>query len=162
MTRLRFVIVPLRILLVLVFLGLLAAQVFSIPGEAFDTAGESPVFQWTFLAVGVLEALALQIVIVCTWRLLTLLTADRIFSERSFVWVDVMAWTIAIAWLLFASVAAVVVGIIFFTPELRDPGVPVLLVGMTLIGAVVVLVVVVMRSLLRQAAALRADLDEVI
>lgn len=162
MTRLRFVIVPLRILLVLVFLGLLAAQVFSIPGEAFDTAGESPVFQWTFLAVGVLEALALQIVILCTWRLLTLLTADRIFSEKSFVWVDVMAWTIALAWLLFASVAAVVVGIIFFTPELRDPGVPVLLVGMTLIGAVVVLVVVVMRSLLRQAAALRADLDEVI
>lgn len=162
MTRLRFVIVPLRILLVLVFLGLLCAQVFSIPGEAFDTAGESPAFQWGFLLVGILEALALQIVIVCTWRLLTLLTADRIFSEKAFVWVDVMAWTIALAWLLFAGFAAVLVGIIFFTPELRDPGVPVLLFGMTLIGAVVVLVVVVMRSLLRQAAALRADLDEVI
>lgn len=162
MTRLRFVIVPLRVLLVLVFAGLVVAQVLSIPGEAFDAPGESPAFQWTFLAVGILEALALQIVIVCTWRLLTLLTADRIFSEKAFVWVDVMAWTIAIAWLLFAVVAAVVVGIIYFTPELRDPGAPVLLVGMTLIGAVVVLVVVVMRSLLRQATALRADLDEVI
>src|SRR5690606_10872096 len=136
MSRLRFVIVPLRILLVLVFLGLLAAQLFSIPGEAFDTPGESPVFQWAVLVVGVLEALALQIVIVCTWRLLTLLTADRIFSERAFVWVDVMAWTIGIAWLLFAGVAATLVGIIFFTPELRDPGAPALLVGATLIGAV--------------------------
>ncbi|HWR86165.1 MAG TPA: DUF2975 domain-containing protein [Rhodoglobus sp.] len=37
-----------------------------------------------------------------------------------------------------------------------------LLIGMTLIGAVVALVVLVLRALLRQAASQRAELEEVI
>ena len=104
----------------------------------------------------------LQIVIVCTWRLLTLVRSDRIFSEKSFAWVDVIVWTMAMAWLLLAGVAAYLVAVIYFTPELRDPGTPILLFGMALIGGVVVLVIVVLRALLRQATTLRTDLEEVI
>jgi hypothetical protein len=78
------------------------------------------------------------------------------------VWVDVIVWTMAGAWVLLAGLATYLVAIIYFTPELRDPGTPILLIGMTLIGGVVVLTVVVLRALLRQATVLRTDLEEVI
>jgi hypothetical protein len=159
-------ILPLRVLLVLVFAGLLVAEVLSLPGQFLTDAADAPdgirpVFI-VLLAFSIVEAVALQIVIVCVWRLLTLVRSDRIFSEQSFRWVDAIAWTIGLAWLLLAAVSAFIVGVIYVTPQLRDPGTPILLIGMTLIGAVVALVVLVLRALLRQAAALRSDLDEVI
>ena len=165
MQKMDWVVVPLRVLLVLVFAGLLVAQVMSLPGEFRQMAAENPYagfVPWLLLTFAILEVVCFQIVIVCTWRLLTLVRADRIFSDESFVWVDVIVWAVAAAWVLLAGVSAYLVGIIYFTPELRDPGTPILLVGMVLIGAVVVLTVVVLRALLRQATVLRADLEEVI
>jgi hypothetical protein len=165
MQKLDWVVVPLRVLLVLVFVGLVVAQVLSLPGEFSQMARENPeagFIPWLLLTFAILEALCFQIVIVCVWRLLTLIRADRIFSEKSFIWVDVIVWTVAVAWVLLAAVAAYLIGIIYFTPELRDPGTPILLTGMTLIGGVVALVIVVLRALLRQATVLRSDLEEVI
>lgn len=165
MQKVDWVVVPLRILLVLVFIGLLVAQFLSLPGEFRQMAEENPeagFIPWLLLTFAILEVLCLQVVIVCTWRLLTLVKSDRIFSEKSFVWVDVIVWTMATAWLLLAGVAAYLVAVIYFTPELRDPGTPILLFGMTLIGGVVVLVIVVLRALLRQATVLRSDMEEVI
>jgi hypothetical protein len=106
--------------------------------------------------------LALEVVVVCTWRLLGLVRADRIFSEQAFAWVDAIVWTMVAGWVLLVAVFGTVIGIIYFTPALRDPGTPVLLVGIGLVSGVVVLLMVVMRALLRQAAALRADLEAVI
>ncbi len=60
--------------------------------------------------------------------------------------------------MLLTGVSVYLVGVIYFTPELRDPGTPILLIGMVLNGAVVVLTIVVLRALLRQAAVLRPDL----
>ena len=161
----RWVVVPLRVLLVLVFLGLVVAQFMSLPGEFRQQAEEHPeagFLPWLLLTFAILEVICFQIVIVCTWRLLTLVGADRIFSEKSFVWVDVIVWTMVAAWLLLAGIAAYLVGVIYFTPDLRDPGTPILLTGMVLIGGVVVLTIVVLRALLRQAAVLQSDLEEVI
>jgi hypothetical protein len=165
MTTMNWVVIPLRVLLVLVFLGLIVAQAFSLPGEFRQMANENPdagFIPWLLLTFAILEIVCFQIVIVCTWRLLTLVRADRIFSDESFVWVDVIVWAMAAAWLMLAGLSAYLVGVIYFTPELRDPGTPILLTGMVLIGAVVVLTVVVLRALLRQATVLRADLEEVI
>lgn len=165
MQKMDWVVVPLRVLLVLVFAGLLVAQVMSLPGEFRQMAAENPdagFIPWLLLTFSILEIVCFQIVIVCTWRLLTLVRADRIFSDESFVWVDVIVWAVAAAWVLLAGVSAYLVGVIYFTPELRDPGTPILLTGMVLIGAVVVLTVVVLRALLRQATVLRSDLEEVI
>ncbi|MDF2573771.1 MAG: hypothetical protein K0S05_683 [Agromyces sp.] len=165
MQNMRWVVVPLRVLLVLVFLGLVVAQFLSLPGEFRQQAEEHPeagFLPWLLLTVAILEVVCFQIVIVCTWRLLTLVSADRIFSEKSFVWVDVIVWTMVAAWLLLAGISAYLVGIIYFTPELRDPGTPILLTGMVLIGGVVVLTIVVLRALLRQATVLQSDLEEVI
>ena len=98
----------------------------------------------------------------CIWRLLDMVRADRIFSEHAFVWVDVIVWTVAGVWLLMLGVFGYIAAFIYFTPEIRDPGIPIVLFGIGLATSVVLLLMVVMRALLRQAAALRADMEEVI
>ncbi|PNH85261.1 DUF2975 domain-containing protein [Arthrobacter sp. AFG20] len=160
----RFVL-PLRVLLVMVFLGLLVAQVMSFPGEFLFTTEEGPrmdPWRWPMLLFWELEAVCLQVVIVCIWRLLTLVQRDRIFTAASLRWVDVIMWAFVVAWLVLASMAGSLVAYIYFTPELRDPGLPMVLIGVTLIGAVLVLLIAVMRDLLRQATSLRTDMEGVI
>jgi hypothetical protein len=161
----RWVVPTLRILLVLVFAALLVAQVFSLPGQFSHMAAEAPQYApvaWGLLVFWVLELLCVQVVIVCTWRLLSLVREDRIFSPASLRWVNVIVGTFVIAWTLLAALAVSLSAFLYFTPELRDPGLPMLLFGMTLIGAVVVLLMVVLRALLRQATVLRTDMEAVI
>lgn len=117
---------------------------------------------WALLAFWVLELLCVQVVIVCTWRLLTMVKDDRIFSESSLRWVDVIVWSFITAWVLLLSLSVSLTAFLYFTPELRDPGLPMLLFGVVLIGAVVVLLMVLMRALLRQATILRTDMEAVI
>lgn len=166
MLKLDRVIVPLKALLVLLFLGLLVAEVLSVPGEFMESAGKVrpeyahiPVLQLVF---SILFLVAVQVIIVCIWRLLDLVRSDRIFSAQAFAWVDAIVWTIAGVWLLMLVVFGYVAGFIFFTPELRDPGTPIALFGIGLATSVVLLLMIVMRALLGQAAAIRADLEDVI
>ena len=155
----------LRVVLVLLFAGLVVGQTLSFPGQFAHMAQESPdmaYLRWPLTAFFVVELACIQVVIVCIWRLLTMVKADRIFSREAFAWVDGIVWAIAAGWLLFAAASATITAVIYFTPELRDPGTPMLLFGMTLLGSVLVMVMIVMRALLRQAAALRSDMDAVI
>ena len=155
----------LRVLLVLLFAACVVGQTLSVPGQFSDIGQESPELaslRWPLTVFGVLELLCVQVVIVCTWKLLTMVKADRIFSTDAFAWVDGIVWAITIAWLLLAAMAATLTTVIYVTPELRDPGTPMLLLGLVLVGTVVVMLMVVMRVLLRQAAALRTDMDAVI
>src|SRR3712207_6336439 len=97
-----------------------------------------------------------QVVIVCTWKMLTLVEDDRIFSAASMVWVDAFVAAIAAAWLLLLGTfvwSLVGVGL---------AGPPVVLLLMLVAGAVVGLLVVVMRALLQQATTLRTDMEAVI
>ncbi|MBD8869560.1 DUF2975 domain-containing protein [Nocardioides donggukensis] len=153
------VVVPLRALLALLFLGLVVAQLLSMPGQLAHMAEQEPelaYLRWPLLTFAVLELACAQVVIVCTWRLLTLVREDHIFSEGAFAWVDAIVWAMAAAWLM------LVVVFVYFTALIRGPGLPVLLFGMVLAGGVVVLLMVVMRALLRQATSLRTDLEAVI
>ncbi len=159
------VIVPLRVLLVLLFAGLVVAQFLSIPGQFTHLAEEAPglgAWPWVLMTFAILEVLCVQVVIVCIWRLLTLIKSDRIFSGEAFGWVDVIVGTMAVAWVLLLGLFVSLSSYLYFTPELRDPGLPVLLFGATLFGGVLVLTMVVMRALLRQATTLRTELEEVI
>ena len=155
------VVLPLRILLVLVFVGLVVAQVMSFPGEFIHSPADDP-WRWPMLIFWELQALCVQIVIVCTWQLLTLVRRDRIFTAGSLRWVDVIAWTFFAAWMVLVVMAGSAVLYIYFTPELRDPGPPAVFIGITMLAAVFVLLIVVLRDLLRQATLLREDLEGVI
>ncbi len=149
----------LRVLLVLLFAGLVVAQVAIVPETLAHLADDEPdlaYLRWPALAFGIVELLCVQVVIVCTWKLLGMVKADRIFSQAAFVWVNTIVWTMVTAWVLLFGAFVVVSAV------LREPGLPVLLFGVVLAGGVLVLLMVVMRALLRQAAHLRSDMDAVI
>ncbi|GAA3060382.1 DUF2975 domain-containing protein [Actinokineospora globicatena] len=152
-------VLPLRFLLVVLFGVLVLFQTMSLPGQFAHMAREDPEFaylRWPATGVTVFWVLCVQVVIVSTWKLLTLVKTDRIFSEDSLVWVDAIVWAIAAG----GAVLLAVLGYVGLNAN--DPGLPLVLfllsVGVTVVG----LLVVVLRALLRQASALRADLDSVI
>jgi hypothetical protein len=149
----------LRVFLVLLFAVLIPFETFSLPGQFAHMARENPDFaylRWPATAVTVFWVLCVQAVIVCTWQLLTRVKTDRIFSPASLVWVDAIVWTIAAAWTVLVAV------FLYVGFNAHDPGLPVLLF-LTVIGvAVLGLLMVVMRTLLRQATTLQTDMEAVI
>ena len=77
-----------------------------MPGQFAYMAEEEPdlaYLRWPLTIWSILELLCIQVVIVCTWKLLTLVTADRT-SEEAFAWVDAIIWALGAGWVLFVGV----------------------------------------------------------
>src|SRR5215218_3337562 len=105
-------VIALRIVLVGAFLLLALFQVMSLPGQFAHMAAENPeraYLQWPLTIFGILEVACVQVVIVSTWKLLTMVKQYQIFSRRAFVWVDAIMWAIAAAWTMLAVFSAIVV-----------------------------------------------------
>jgi hypothetical protein len=164
MTHLRRVVLPLRVLLVIVLAALLAAQIWALPAllpDLPDPSLEQAFMRWTMLAVSVLGLACVQVVVVCTWKLLTLVTQDRIFSATALPWVNAIVWAVVVGWLMLFG--TFVCAYYFIIDEVSDdPVLPAVLLLLLLVGAVLGLLLVVMRALLRQATTLRADMEAVI
>lgn len=159
MAAVHRVVPVLRLFLVALFAILVVLQTMSLPGQFAHMASESPesaYLRWPLTAVSVFLLLCVQAVIVCTWKLLTLVSSDRIFSAASLVWVDAIIWAIAAGWSIFLGL------FLYVGFHARDPGLPLLMFLMLTGGAVLGLLIVVMRALLRQATTLRIDMDAVI
>ena len=155
----RWAVTPLRIFLAILFAVLLLLQVMSLPGQFAHMAQESPEMahlRWPLTAITVFWVVCAQVVVVCTWKLLTLVSSDRIFTPSSLKWVDVIMWAIAAGWAVLLGVFLVVV----FNAD--DPGLPLLLFLVLTSVTVLGLLMVVMRALLRQATSLRTDMEAVI
>ncbi|GIG35055.1 DUF2975 domain-containing protein [Cellulomonas pakistanensis] len=149
----------LRIALVVLFGILVVFQTLSLPGQFRYLAEQNPedaALRWPATAITVFWVLCVQVVIVATWRLLTLVQKDRIFTEASLGWVDAIVWAVAAGWLVLIAV------LLWVGFQADDPGLPMLLFLATAVVTVVGLVLIVMRALLRQATALRTDMDAVI
>lgn len=85
----------LRVLLVVVFCGFVVGQTLSMPGQFAHMAAEEPALAWLRWPLTVAAVLGLacgQVVLVCIWRLLEMVKADRIFSSDAFRWVDAIVW----------------------------------------------------------------------
>ena len=150
---------PLRAFLVLLFAVLVVFQTLSLPGQFAYMAEQSPelaYLRWPMTAVSVFWVLCVQVVTVSTWKLLTLVKNDRIFSEASLAWVDAIVWAIGAAWVALVGV------FLYFGFRAEDPGLPLLLFLMLISVAVLGLLMVVMRALLRQATTLRIDMEALI
>ena len=159
MISVRRLVVPLQAVLVLLFALLVLLQVFSFPGQFAHVAQEHPDqahLRWPLTAFVAVEILCVQVVLVCTWRLLTMVREDAIFSSGSLRWVDVIVASLATGWALAAA------GSLWAVWGADDPGTPLLLFVVLLVAGVFGLVVVVMRELLRQATSLRTELESVI
>lgn len=148
----------LRGLLVLAFGAVLLLQVMSVPGMLAYNADQSsdPFWHYPLLVVLELELVCVQVVLVATWQLLGLVRHDRIFSDAAFRWVDLILAAIGVAWLVWAGLGA------YVSLTSDDPGLPLVLAIMLLVGAVIGLLMLVMRALLRQATTLRVDMEAVI
>jgi hypothetical protein len=164
MTHLRRVVLPLRILLGIVFAALVVAQVRGVPAMLPDLT--EPTLERSFMkgvmaAVSVLALVCVQVVVVCTWKLLTLVTDDRIFSRSSLPWVNGIVRATVAGWVMLLG--AFVCSYYFIVDEVSDdPALPALLLLSLLVGAVLGLLIVILRALLRQATTLRSDMEAVI
>lgn len=155
----RRAVFPLRVFLVVLFGILVVLQTLSLPGQFRHEAEVHPEdahWRWPLTILAVLCVLAAQVIVLATWKLLGLFKEDRIFTEAAFRWVDAILVAYAFGWVVLASA--------FFWVGFRadDPGAPMVLFLLTTAGAVGGLVLLVMRSLLRQATSLRNDLEAVI
>lgn len=116
------------------------------------------------MVIVVLGILTTQVVMLCLWRLATMVRRGTVFSTDAFRYVDIIIGAIAAA-----AVLVFALGVVVAPGEAVAPGV-VLLIGCA--GAVlagIALVVLMMRFLLVQAVArdaeashLQSELDEVI
>ncbi|GAA1979611.1 DUF2975 domain-containing protein [Isoptericola halotolerans] len=159
MSRTSRLVVPLRVLLAAVLATLVTTQVAALPAILGRTAEQNPdlaPYRWPLLALAVVVLACVQVVLVCTWRLLTMVRDDEIFSERSRRWVDAILAAVGLAWVLVLVACALVAAAEGLS------GTAALLLVALLVGAAVGLLMVVLRALLVQATALRTDLDGVI
>lgn len=136
--------------------GSLTVQVVLVPLIWRDLTGEGVLLQWTVALLAVLFVVALQMVAVCVWRLLTLVRRDAVFSERAFRYVNTV-----IGAMVGASGVVCAFAVLLARGE-TAPGMVGLVCGAALVLAGVALVVVVMKALLRQAVGMRSELEQVI
>ncbi|NLU71304.1 DUF2975 domain-containing protein [Streptomyces sp. HNM0575] len=114
--------------------------------------------------ITIVGLVTVQVVLVCVWRLVTMVRCGTVFSHAAFRYVDVVIGAIVAAALVWFAVTVV------NAPGQRaDPGVTVIMggIGVAILG--VALIVLVLRMLLAQAVArdveaarMEAELDEVI
>ncbi len=155
----RWAVTALRFFLAALFGVLVMLETFSLPGQYAHMAQQNPeeaYLRWPSTIVSIFWVVCVQVVIVATWKLLTLVRKDLIFTDAALKWVDVMVWAVAAAWV-------VLVGVFLWVGfNADDPGVIVLFFLFTTGVSVVGLVLVVMRALLKRATTLRADMEAVI
>ena len=133
--------------------------VLPLPGQFAHMAETDPGsahLRWPLTAVSIFLVVCIQVVVVATWKLLSLVESDRIFTDDSLKWVDVILGAIVAAW----AVLVVVLALVGISAD--DPGLPLLLFVVVVIVTVAALLMVVMRALLRQATGLRSEMDTVV
>lgn len=158
LTEIR-VVNALRISLAILFVILVVFQTMSLPGQFAHMAETNPEqahLRWPLTAIFVFWVLCAQVVVVSTWRLLTLVTKDQIFSDTAMKWVNAIVAAVAAGWLVLAGVAA------YVAPGVDDPSTPLIFGLMLTVGAVIGLVILVLRALLRRATTLRTEMEGVI
>ena len=114
--------------------------------------------------ITILGMVAVQVAVICIWRLVAMVRRGTVFSDDAFRYVDVLIGAIVAAALVWFAVTLI------NAPDQRDdPGVTLIMGGIAVGILGDALVVLVMRMLLAQAVArdveatqLRAELDEVI
>lgn len=169
----RSLIIALEIAIALALLACVFFQTTVVPTALADEALIDPVVarsQALLTVVGIVGIACFEAVLIATGMLLAHSWNDRIFSRRSFLWVDVTLASCAAA----AVLSALAMAAVLTAPAIPSDAFPTgaseatgdaLLAG-GFVGCVVcltaALVVAVLRDLLKRAVALRSELDQVI
>lgn len=159
----RSLVLVLRVVIALALVGSLVVQTFIIPAVWVDLEGAPQVSRITFVTILVLGVVTMQVFAVCIWQLLSKVRRGSVFSGSSFVYVDVIVWAIVAA-----AVLAFAMAVLLALGE-TAPGIVGLICGASLVLGGMALLVLVMRTLLKQAIdreneakLLRSELNEVV
>lgn len=152
---------PLRVLLVLLFAGILAVQALMVATVIYE-ATEGGDAALPIPALVLLGGACLQFIIYCVWRLVGLVKAGSIFSATAFRWVAGILWAYGAALALWVLFTGVVGFLARFTDADIPPGIVLILMVIALAGVVLFLLIAVMRALLQQAVELRTEMEGVI
>jgi hypothetical protein len=163
----NLVVLALRVVLAVVVLGCVFVQGVLVPLLAIDldhAGGDVADRRFQIAAILILGMLTVQVVVVCVWRLLTMVRRGTVFSSEAFRYVHVVIGAATAA-----AVLALALAVVLAPGEQVPPGFVALICGGAVVLAGVALIVFVLRMLLSQAVArdvevthLRAELDEVI
>ncbi|MBN6051897.1 DUF2975 domain-containing protein, partial [Nonomuraea sp. RK-328] len=163
----KLTVLALRAVLVALLAGSVFVQIVMVPllgSDLEDLNADYAYLRVPLLAIIVLGIATAQVVLVCVWRLATMVRRGTVFSHAAFRYVDVvMGAIVAAALVVFALGALLAPG------EPVPPGMVLLIGGAGVAVLGVALVVLVLRMLLAQAVArdveatqMQAELDEVI
>jgi hypothetical protein len=162
----KLTVLALRAVIAALLTGSLYLQVVMVYANAVKldeglAAGNSP---YAVIAIVLLGLLTFQVILVCIWRLVTMVKRGTVFSHAAFRYVDIVIGAILAA----AALAATLV-IILAPGDGESPGVFLIMGGVVVAMLGAALLVLVLRMLLAQAVArdaqaahLEAELDEVI
>ncbi|MBD9736191.1 DUF2975 domain-containing protein [Streptomyces sp. H28] len=163
----QLTVLALRVVLAALLAGSVGVQAVLVPLLASDLEGLDPEYAHLRLSlplVVVLGVAAAQVVLVCVWRLVTMVRRGTVFSHAAFRYVHIVIGAFVTAALLVFAL-----GVLLAPGEAVAPGVVLLVGGAGLAVLGVALVVLVLRMLLAQAVArdveatrLRDELAEVI
>lgn len=156
----RSTILVLKVLIGALLALLVTCQIFVVPAVAAQSAWryhEIAYLQVPGIIVGILFLICVQVVLVCVWRLLSLVRRDAIFSERAFPDVDVSLGAVGFATLLVA-----VTLVTFMVTGVENASITLLCVLGLVVGGGLSLLIVVLRGLLKKAWQLEQDLSEVV
>jgi hypothetical protein len=129
-----------------------------------ESGGDLAHLRIPILVITVLGMVTVEVVLVCVWRLVTMVRRGTVFSHAAFRYVHVVIGAMVAAALLVFALA-----VILAPGEAVPPGVILLMCGVVMTVLGVALIVLVLRMLLAQAVArdveaaqMQAELDEVI
>ncbi|WP_336211740.1 DUF2975 domain-containing protein [Nonomuraea sp. LPB2021202275-12-8] len=163
----KLTVLALRTVLVALLVGSVFVQTVMVPLLADDLEGlhaDLAYLRIPLLVITVLGVVTIQVVLVCVWRLATMVRHRTVFSPAAFRYVDVVIGAVVAAALLMFALAVVLA-----PADPVAPGIVLLLCGAALAILGVAIIVLVLRMLLAQAVArdveatqMEAELDEVI
>lgn len=163
----KLTVLALRAVLVALLAGSVFVQTVMVPLLAADMEGLNADYAYLrtpFLVLTVLGVVAAQVVLVCVWRLVTMVRRGTVFSHAAFRYVHIV-----IGALVAAALVVFAFAVLLAPGEPVPPGVVLLICGVVVAILGVALIVLVLRMLLAQAVArdveaarMRAELEEVI
>lgn len=156
----RTTILVLKALIATLIAMLLFCQVVVVPQVAAQSAVRYHEIAYLAIPgtiVGVAFLVCVQMVLVCVWRLLSLVRRDGIFSERAFPDVDASLAAVA-----FATLLVLVALIVLSATGFATASIVLLCLLGVVVGVGLSLLIVVLRGLLKKAWRLEQDLSEVV
>jgi Protein of unknown function (DUF2975) len=151
----KLTVLALRIVLAVVLAGSVFVQAVMVPLLTIDmdhAGGGVADRRFQVAAIVIVGIATIQVVVVCVWKLLTMVRRGTVFSEAAFRYVHIIIAAAAAACLLTLGLAATLA-----PGEEVPPGFVLLIGGVAVMVAGIALIVLVLRMLLAQAVALDAE-----